>query len=170
MAEPFIGEIRMWGLTFAPKYWAMCDGQVMNPAENQALYALIGTTFGGNGVTTYKLPDLRGRTPLHRGQETNMGQYGGQERVTLSLATLASHTHSFLADADAGDSGRPKDTTVLAKSKQGVSMYGSPTKLVAMNPGCIGPADIGDQSHANMQPSTVIHFCIALQGLFPSRN
>ena len=170
MAEPFIGEIRMWGCTFAPVNWAMCNGQTMSLTENQALYALIGTTFGGNGVTNYKLPDMRGRTPLHRGQETYMGQYGGQERVTLSLATLASHTHTFLADADIGNSSKPTDATVFAKAATSGTPYGTPTKLVAMNPDCIGSTDVGGQPHENMQPTTVINFCIALQGLFPSRN
>jgi microcystin-dependent protein len=168
MSEPFIGEIRMWGLNFAPKHWAMCDGQSVAINDNQILFALLGTQYGGNGVQTYNLPDFRGRTPVHRGQETYLGGYGGQERVELVEGTMAAHTHSFLADADVGDSGRPKTTTVLAKGSK--SMYGSPNTLVDMNPGCIGATENGNQSHENMQPTTVINFCIALQGLFPSRN
>ena len=166
MSEPFLAEIKLVGFNFAPRGWAFCDGQIMPINQNQSLYSLLGTTYGGDGRTSYALPDLRGRTPLHVGDGYQLGQKGGAETVTLTAAEIAAHTHTFKASNSAGDN-RSGSNEVLATAP----MYRSPeaSTTTALRSGTITNAG-GGQAHNNMQPYTTLGFTIALQGLFPSRN
>ncbi|MBU0969734.1 MAG: tail fiber protein [Proteobacteria bacterium] len=175
MAEPFVGEIKMTGFNFAPRNWALCDGQTMQINQNQALYALLGNSFGGDGRSTFKLPDLRGRTPIGEGND-GMGQYytrgqaGGQEVVALTEGNMPTHTHEFragIAVSDKQNLGNKSDR-ILAKSS-GLPAYGPAANLTQMNPSTITKTG-GNSFHENVQPSLVINFVIALQGTYPSRN
>lgn len=168
MAEPFLAEIRIFSFTFAPKNWALCNGQFLPINQNQPLFALLGTTFGGNGQTTFALPDLRGRTPIHVGNNHTLGQSGGEQAHTVSVAELPTHTHVLNASSSAGDSAAPANTNVLANAR--TSTYGSPDNLVALAPAAISNIG-GSQAHLNMQPFLTLSFCIALtSGIFPSPN
>jgi microcystin-dependent protein len=171
MSEPFLGEIRMWACAFAPKNWAYCNGGTMSIAQNEALYACLGTNFGGDGRTNFMLPDMRGRVPVCQSQNYVMGVDFGYENVTLNLNQLAAHTHEFTAVNDDGASGSPVKSYTFAKSNSttGNTPYGQAASLQSLNPATIG-ATGGGQSHTNVQPSTVVNFCISLSGLFPSRN
>ncbi|WP_281560778.1 tail fiber protein [Thalassomonas sp. RHCl1] len=177
MAEPFISEMRMFGFNFAPRKWALCDGQELPINQNQTLFALIGTTFGGDGRSNFALPDMRGRVPVHRGDYQAMGAQGGSEQVALSEAQLPPHSHSLEATSDNGE------TRVFAGSSLAagydsrnnrlypVDMYKAPvtSELTTLNSASITDAG-GGLPHENMQPSLVVNFCIALEGVFPSRN
>ncbi len=179
MSEPFISEIRMFGFDYAPKGWALCNGQILPIAQNQALYALIGTEYGGDGVSTLALPELRGRVPVHVDQRTAYAQrrgiIGGMENVPLTLETLGAHTHPMYAaneNGDAGLVGKKGDrmiATSIYNDGSPVAVYGPPTSLTNMNTGTTKPIGSGE-AHYNIQPSMVINFCIALQGVFPPRN
>jgi microcystin-dependent protein len=162
VAEPFLGEIRLMSFSFAPKGWALCNGQFLPINQNQALFALLGTTYGGNGQTTFALPDLRGRAPIHVGDGFTQGQIAGEEAHTLTQNELPPHNHSFSASSTNADT---PDATILAKSNNVYGPAGNPTTL---SPAAISKT--GSQPHENMQPYAVISFCIALQGIFPSRN
>ncbi len=178
--EPFLGEIRMVGFNFAPQGYAACDGQILSIAQNSALFALLGTTFGGDGVTTFALPDLRGRVPIHQGQGLGlsprvMGETAGEENHTLVVAELAAHSHPVSVNpacsAEDGTTGSPVNNVpaVPAAGATGVSAYASPaTSTMAPSTGTAGPAG-GSQPHNNMQPFEVVNFIIALNGVFPSR-
>ncbi|NCO02470.1 MAG: phage tail protein [Epsilonproteobacteria bacterium] len=172
MAEPFLGEIRIFGCNCAPKGWAMCDGTTMEISKNQALYALLSTQFGGNGITTFNLPDLRGRVPVHIGNGYFSGQYGGVEEVTLDASELASHTHLLEASAEDGTSAIARGgESLLANDPDGNKLFGAASSLVATNEANVSSSSNGGPiAHNNMQPSSVMNFCIALEGLFPSRN
>ena len=162
MAEPFLGEVRLMSFVFAPKGWALCNGQFLPINQNQALFALLGTMYGGNGQTTFALPDLRSRVPIYTGNGHTLGERGGEESHTLTQNELPQHNHGMQASSTNADT---PDTTILAKSN---NVYGP-----AGNPTTLSPASIsvtGAQPHNNMQPYAVISFCIALQGIFPSRN
>ncbi len=171
----YIGEIRMFGCSWAPKEWALCNGDTLPMTSNPALYSLIGTQFGGDGTTTFKLPDLRGRVPVHIGTDYSssygQGQMGGQEHVTLTEHTLANHFHTLNATSDAGTGASAKGgASLLAHNTQGTeALYGSAASLVDMSAASVSQTG-GGQPHANMQPTTVINFCIALHGSYPSRN
>ncbi|MBL4672531.1 MAG: phage tail protein [Arenicella sp.] len=170
MSEPFLAEIRMVGFNFAPRGWAFCDGQILPINQNQSLYSLLGTTYGGDGRTSFALPDLRSRTPLHTGDAFLLGQKSGAETVTLSAAQIAAHTHAVKASSTEGDlrAGKGK---VLARSTAGSLAYRAPEagSNTALRSGTVTNAG-GGQAHDNMQPYTTLSFTIALQGLFPSRN
>lgn len=178
MAEPFLGEIKLVGFNFAPRGWAYCDGQMLPINQNQSLYSLLGTTFGGDGRTTFALPDLRGRTPIHTGDaystgdDYSLGQRGGLENVTLTVDEMPVHAHGMLASSNmAMKSSVSPNQEVLADTSSGLPIY-SPSglgSLVELNENAVTYAG-GSQAHNNMQPSIVVGFCIALQGLFPSRN
>lgn len=173
MAEPFLAEIRIIGFTFAPRGWAFCNGQILPITQNQSLYALLGTNYGGDGRASFALPDLRSRSPLHKGEGHQLGQKGGYERVTLSVAQLASHKHALTATdnpADSFGSGALSDH-YLAKDAVGLNSFVEmdTASLVTMNATSISNAG-GGQGHDNMQPSLVLNYCIALKGIFPSRN
>ncbi len=164
MSEPFLAEIRIVGFNFAPRGWAFCDGQILPISQNQSLYSLLGTTYGGDGRTSFALPDLRSRTPIHEGDGHQLGQKDGAETVTLSAAEIAAHTHAVKATSDPGNNPNlPGD--VLAS----VQAYRDAGSLTALRSGTVTNAG-GGQAHDNMQPYLTLAFCIALQGLFPSRN
>ena len=166
MAEPFLSEIRIMSFSFAPKGWALCDGQLLPINQNQGLFSLLGTTFGGDGRVNFALPDLRGRTPIHVGGGHALGERGGEQAHTLSIAELPTHTHVLSASASQGNDPNPANH-VLA-SPLNLS-YGATASLVSMAPQSITNAG-GSQAHLNMQPFLTLNFSIALQGIFPSSN
>jgi microcystin-dependent protein len=167
MAEPFLSEIRIFSFNFAPKGWAMCNGQFMPINQNQALFALLGTTYGGNGQTTFALPNLQGRTPIHEGSGHTLGEVGGEQAHTLSIAELPSHSH--LVNASSADGALAVPTNNYWGSHSERPYSANIANLVAMNPSVIGTTG-GSQPHLNMQPYLTLAFCIALQGIFPSQN
>lgn len=172
MAEPFIGEIRLFGFGFAPANWATCDGQLLNIVQNQALYALIGTTYGGNGSTNFNLPDLRGRTVLHRSTTDPTyleGAKGGTETVTLTAASqLPAHTHALNANSAAGSTNVPQGNVPAAVATANQSAYAT----AKASPATVLPSlsSTGGAAHNNTQPSLTVNYCIALMGYFPSRG
>lgn len=168
MAEPFLSEIRIMSFVFAPKGWALCNGQLLPINQNQGLFSLLGTTFGGDGRVNFALPDLRGRTPIHVGSGHSLGERGGEQAHTLSIAELPEHVHVLNASSSDANNALPFANSagnLLAKSPQQV--YSAPQNLVAMNPGSVTNVG-GSQAHLNMQPFLTLNFCIALQGIFPS--
>lgn len=166
MAEPFLSEIRIMSFQFAPKGWALCNGQLLPINQNQALFSLLGTTFGGDGRVNFALPDQRGRTPIHVGSGHTLGERGGEPAHTLSIAELPTHTHVQNASSSQGSTNDPTGA-VIAKSAQ--NAYAAPANLSAMNSGVVSNTG-GSQAHLNMQPFLTLSFCIALQGIFPSPN
>jgi len=172
MAEPFLAEIRMVGFTFAPRGWGFCDGQILPINQNQSLYSILGTTYGGDGRTTFALPDLRGRTPIHVGRSDGgqfhaEGQKSGEETHTLSTPEMPEHTHYLQANSNPGNQFSPAGHT-LASLLDSYVDYSASTR-VQLRSGTITNTG-GGQAHENMQPYLAVNFCIALQGLFPSRN
>lgn len=167
MAEPFLSEIRIMSFVFAPKGWALCNGQLLPINQNQALFALLGTTYGGNGQTDFALPDLRARTPIHMGNGHGLGERAGEQSHTLSIAELPLHSHVLNASTANADTDSPSNTVVLARAA--LDLYRSPTSLAAMDQTIVGAVG-GSQPHQNMQPFLTLSFCIALQGIFPSQN
>ncbi len=171
MSEPFLAEVRMVGFNFAPRGWAFCDGQILPINQNQSLFSLLGTTYGGDGRTSFALPDLRSRTAIHVGNSNGggdhlLGQKGGEETHTLAANEMPQHTHT----AQATNTPSIDDDPTNRVLGQGPSnMYAAHSASVAMGSGMIANAG-GGQAHNNMQPYSVVNFCIALQGLFPSRN
>src|SRR5947208_14128794 len=163
MAEPFLSEVRIMSFVFAPKGWALCDGQLLPINQNQPLFSLLGTTFGGDGRVNFALPDLQGRTPIHVGSGHTLGERGGEQAHTLSIAEVPQHSHTFngtTANADA-----PVPTANLFGTVANV--YTGPTNLTSLHPATVTNAG-GSQAHLNMEPFLVLNFCIALQGIFPS--
>ncbi|MBO9557898.1 MAG: phage tail protein [Caulobacter sp.] len=179
MTEPYLGEIRMFGGNFAPVGWAMCDGQIVSIAENDALYTLLGTTYGGDGVNTFGLPDLRGRVATHQGSKNGqtyvMGQMTGVETVTLTTNQMPAHTHPFFAAGTAATVGTPTALTMISdQSPTGTVLnaytpYNAANDQVPLTPNSTTPAG-GGQPHDNMQPYLGINFIIATSGIFPSQN
>jgi microcystin-dependent protein len=167
MAEPFLSEVRIMSFVFAPKGWALCNGQLLPINQNQALFSLLGTTFGGDGRVNFALPDLRGRTPIHVGSGHTLGERGGEQAHTLSIAELPEHVHLAQASSQAGNGFVP--TNNLLARIEGVDAYAPAASLVALNPGTVTNTG-GSQAHLNMQPFLTVSFCIALQGIFPSPN
>ncbi|HJX90798.1 MAG TPA: tail fiber protein [Pyrinomonadaceae bacterium] len=165
MAEPFLSEIKILSFNFAPKGWAMCNGQLLPINQNQALFSLLGTTFGGDGRVNFALPDQRGRTPIHVGGGHTLGEKAGEQTHTLTIGELPTHTHSLQATNTNAATNDPTDA-VLANS---TASYHAPTNLTALNPGSVTNSG-GSQAHLNMQPYLTLTFCIALQGIFPSPN
>jgi microcystin-dependent protein len=170
MSEPFLGQVMIVGFNFAPRGWAMCDGQLLPINQNQSLYSLLGTTFGGDGRTTFALPDLRSRTPVHPGDMISLGEKGGPETVTLSLREIGSHTHELRGTTANGDAFKGENNRSFATANDPADdIYGSAANLTPMNGNIISHVG-GGQDHTNIQPMLVLTFVIALQGLFPSRN
>jgi microcystin-dependent protein len=167
MAEPFLSEIRMMSFNFAPKGWALCNGQFLPINQNQALFSLLGTTYGGNGQTTFALPDLRGRTPIHTGSGNILGQAGGQTSHTLTQSEMPQHVHALNGTSNAATTDTPAGTVELAQAA--IDVFRQPTSLVAMEAGAVSSTG-GSQAHENMMPYLTLSFCIALQGIFPSQN
>ena len=165
MAEPFLSEIRIMSFNFAPKGWALCNGQLLPINQNQALFALLGTTFGGNGQTTFALPNLQGTSPIHTGQGFTLGTKGGESSHTVSIQEMPQHNHFWQASSqDANQS--PAAGAVLGR---GNNLYRAASNLTTIHPATLGNTG-GSQAHNNMQPYLVLSFCIALQGIFPSPN
>lgn len=170
MAEPFLSEIRIMSFVFAPKGWALCNAQLLPINQNQALFSLLGTTFGGDGRVNFALPDLRGRTPIHVGSGHTLGERGGEQAHTLSIAEIPTHTHVLNATNNNATVANPAaNNTTLSYARAGNQMYGPSQNLVAMNPAMVSTVG-GSQAHLNMQPFLTLSFCIALQGIFPSPN
>ena len=167
MAEPFLSEIRIFSFNFPPKGWAFCNGQFLPINQNQALFALLGTTYGGNGQTTFALPDLRGRAPIHKGSGFILGQKGGESSHALTLAEMPTHTHILNASSTDGALATPVNNFPGSHSERPYSSDAS--NLVAMN--ASGTSNVGgNQPHENRMPSFALNICIALQGIFPSQN
>ena len=177
MADPFVSEMRMFGFGWAPRSWAKCDGQLLAINQNETLFSLLGTAFGGDGRTTFGLPDMRGRAPMHGmgGGSVAMGARGGVESVTLTTEQMAGHTHEMKATTSNGNTKEFGGNMMAAgydkraTKQQPVNMYGSATNLVNLNAQSVS-TNGSDLSHDNMQPSIVVNFCIALLGVFPSRS
>lgn len=167
MAERFLSEIRIMSFIYAPQGWALCNGQFLPINQNQALFSLLGTTYGGNGQTTFALPDLRGRVPIHMGGGHTLGERGGEQAHTLSISELPTHLHLMNATS-ANGANTPSNTTVLATSNP-QAVYAAAANLVAMDPSSVTNTG-GSQAHLNMQPFLTLNFCIALTGIFPSQN
>jgi microcystin-dependent protein len=168
MAEPFLGEISPIAFTFAPRNWAFCNGQTLAIIQNEALFSIIGTTYGGDGMTTFQLPDLRGRAIVHNGPNYSIGQKGGVEGVTLNANTMPAHTHVPQCSKEVGTVRKP---TGAAWAGYGATLYkgnGSSPNAVMAN--TLVPATGGSQPHSNLQPYLCIPFIICLVGIFPSRN
>lgn len=166
MAEPFLSEIRIFSFVFAPKGWALCNGQLLPINQNQALFSLLGTTFGGDGRVNFALPDNRGRTPIHVGSGHTLGEKGGEQAHTLSISEIPTHTHVFVGSNNPADLPQSDGTSYLGQIN---NTYGAAANLVALSPECITNTG-GSQAHLNMQPFLTLSFCIALQGIFPSPN
>lgn len=163
MSDPFLGELKLMSFNFPPRGWAACNGQLLPLNQNQALFSLLGTMYGGNGQTSFALPDLRGRVPVHVGAGFTQGQRAGEEVHTLSGQELAAHNHLVNASSTPGNAADP---TMLAQFSDG---YGGTTSLTSLHPATVGSVG-GSQPHENRQPYLVLNWCIALQGIFPSRD
>lgn len=172
MSEPFVGEIRMFAGNFAPRGWAFCDGQLLAVSQNDALFSLLGTIYGGDGRTTFGLPDMRGRLPIHAGHgpglsERRLGAKGGAEKVTLTVNQMPSHGHTYNATTATGTANSPLDALVGESPTVDVFSESTPTDRLAStaitNTG-------GSQSHTNEMPYLCVHFIIALFGIYPSRH
>jgi microcystin-dependent protein len=167
MADPFLAEIRVVSFGYAPQGWALCNGQFLPINQNQALFSLLGTTYGGDGRTTFALPDLRGRTPIHVGDGHVLGERGGEEAHTLTVAELPAHTHAGNASSSPGDD--PDPTGNLLASPLNLSYRAPGAGQTSLAPATVASVG-GSQAHENMQPYLALNFCIALTGIFPSPN
>ena len=169
MAEPFLSEIRLMSFVFAPKGWALCNGQLLPINQNQALFSLLGTTFGGDGRVNFALSDLRGRAPIHVGSGHTLGERAGETAQTLSLAQLPQHIHVATGTNNNATAATPAPPGTVGYAKSAVAIYGPVAAPVAMSPSTASNTG-GSQAHENRQPTLVLSFCIALQGIFPSPN
>ncbi len=165
MSEPFLGEIKIVSFNFAPKGWALCNGQLLPISQNQALFSLLGTTYGGDGRTTFALPDLRGRVPFHFGNGHVQGEVGGEEAHTLNLQELPAHAHTPNGSSNGASAASPAGNVWASTAAGGYSASADTT----LNPASVTSTG-GGQAHQNMSPFLALNFCIALQGIFPSRN
>lgn len=165
MSEPFLAEIRIVSFNFPPRGWAFCNGQLLPINQNQGLFSLLGTTYGGDGRVNFALPNLQGKTPIHMGNGHTLGEASGAAAHTLSIAELPTHSHQANASSDQATVNTPT-SNVLAQSG---SIYDSARSLTAMRSNTVANVG-GSQAHNNMQPYLVLNFCIALQGIFPSPN
>jgi microcystin-dependent protein len=170
MAEPFLSEIRIMSFNFPPKGWAFCNGQLLPINQNQPLFALLGTTYGGNGQTNFALPNLQGRLPIHMGSGHNLGEAGGEYAHTLSLSEMPQHIHFMNASNSTGDKVNPNFSgTGFVLAQDPGNVYGAVQSLTTLNAGTITKVG-GSQAHTNTQPYLALNFCIALQGIFPSQT
>jgi microcystin-dependent protein len=165
VAEPFLSEIRIMSFGYAPRDWAMCNGQLLPINQNQALFSLLGTTYGGNGQTNFALPDLRGRTPIHEGSGHTLGERGGEQAHTLTISEMPTHIHTVNASADNATDLLPTGKVLAASN----NLYTTPASLTSLLPAQVVSVG-GSQAHLNMQPFLALNFCIALVGIFPSPN
>jgi microcystin-dependent protein len=164
MAEPFLSEIRIMSFVFAPRGWALCNGQLLPINQNQALFSLLGTTFGGDGRVNFALPDLRARRPSHVGSGHTLGERGGEQAHTLSISEIPTHAHVAQASTDTGNLQDPTGQVLATVPGR---IYADANSLVALRADTVTNVG-GSQAHLNMQPFLVLSFCIALQGIFPS--
>jgi microcystin-dependent protein len=164
MAQPFVGEIRMFAGNFAPAGWAFCDGQLLSISENETLFVLIGTTYGGDGQSTFALPDLRGRIPIHQGNGFILAETGGAEQITLTVQQIAAHSHPLIATTSVANQSSPSNNVVAQSTA--ADLYIEDTATAALAASAIGPVG-GSQPHTNFQPYLCIEFIISLFGLFP---
>jgi microcystin-dependent protein len=169
MADPFLGEIRTFGFGYTPRNWAACNGQLLPINQNQALFALLGTMYGGNGTTNFALPDLRAATPLHVGPGVTQGQRGGADNITLAIGEVPAHGHSLMGTTELANSNLPAGAVPAAKGRTGVTRFAASGSDAQLASGAIS-SHAGGQPHSNTQPSLVLNLCIALAGIFPSRN
>jgi microcystin-dependent protein len=166
MADPFLSEIRIFSFGFAPKGWTQCNGQLMPINQNQALFSLLGTTYGGDGRVNFGLPNLQSRVPIHMGQGHTLGEKGGEQAHTLSISEMRQHVHVAQATSAEGNAAPPANN-ILANTP--ALIYVPPANLTALQPATLGNVG-GSQAHLNMQPYLTLNFCIALQGIFPSQT
>lgn len=166
MSEAYIGEIRMFAGNYAPQGWALCNGQILNISENEALYTLLGTTYGGDGQTTFALPDLQGRIPVHKSTNYPLGAKAGTENVTLTTNELPAHTHSALASSAVGDTPSPAN---MVWSSTDATHFATSGATVSMHPSSLSSVG-GNMPHDNMMPATTISFIISLYGVYPSQS
>jgi microcystin-dependent protein len=173
MAFPFVAEIRIFPFSFAPAGWAFCDGQLLPTAQNDALFMLLGTTYGGDGTMNFALPDMQGSAPMHPGQGPvslhSLGETGGSDTVTLLDSEMPAHSHALAAATNPSLVKLPAPNLAMARSRNGNAYQDTPGNQVAMNSNAIGPAG-GGLPHNNMQPYLTLNFCIALQGVMPPRS
>jgi microcystin-dependent protein len=167
MAQPYVGEIRMFAGSFPPAGWAFCDGQLMPISENETLFNLIGTTYGGDGRETFAMPDLRGRLPLHQGNGFTLAETGGVEEVTLTVQQLPAHGHPLLASQNLASASSPAGAILATTVAPMLTPYGSDMPLGALSPQSVAPVG-GSQPHTNIQPYLCVSFIISLFGIFPS--
>ncbi|MGW5237399.1 phage tail protein [Monashia sp. NPDC004114] len=167
MAQPYVGEIRMFAGNFAPAGWAFCDGQLLPISENETLFQLIGTTYGGDGESTFAMPDLRGRIPLHFGNGMALAETGGVEEVTLTIQQIPSHSHPFLGSTTTAGTNSPNNNILALSTGSTIFPYGTDQPLTKLKAGSISPRG-GSQPHTNFQPYLCINFIISLFGIFPS--
>lgn len=165
MAQPFVGEIRMFAGNFAPAGWMFCEGQLLPISENETLFQLIGTTYGGDGESTFALPDMRGRIPIHQGNGFILAETGGAEEITLTVNQIAAHSHALLASGDIANTANP-ETNVVARSGQ-LQTFINSAPANAMAPQFVGPVG-GSQPHTNFQPYICLNYIISLFGIYPS--
>lgn len=170
MAEPFLSEIRLMSFGFAPRGWAQCNGQVLPISQNQALFSLLGTTFGGDGRVNFALPDFRGRAPVHAGPGVVLGERGGEQAITLDASQLPTHAHApMVASAEVASSASASGAVLAKKGRFGADIYAATAHLTSLAPDSVAAVG-GSQAHLNMQPFLTIGFVIALQGIFPRPN
>lgn len=175
MADPFVAEIRIFPFNFAPKGWAFCDGQLLPISQNTALFSLCGVTYGGDGKSTFALPNMQGNAPMHPGQCPglslhDLGETGGSETVTLLESEIPAHSHALMANAVVGDTNAPSPGVSLARSHNATAYQTTANQnLTQLNLSALSPVG-GDQPHNNMMPYLAFNFCIALQGVFPPRT
>lgn len=169
MSQPFVGEIRIFAGNFAPVGWAFCDGQAMAISENDVLFTLIGTTYGGDGQETFNLPNLQGRLPVHVGSGFQLGQAAGTEQVTLTVQQIPAHSHALIASAATGTAASPLGSLLAASGSSNVYRTGPAPGGAALSNQTVGPAG-GSQPHSNMQPYLCVNFIISLYGIFPTQT
>lgn len=174
MSNVFIGQINIVGFNFPPRGWAFCNGQILSIAQNTALFSILGTTYGGDGRTTFALPNLQGRAPMHWGNgaglpQVVLGEEGGVESVTLTLDEMAQHTHTLNGTNDNANAPGPGNDVLAKTGTPPGNLYGNAAPNTSLSPQAISFAG-GNQPHTNLQPYLALNFCIALQGIFPSRN
>jgi microcystin-dependent protein len=178
MTQPFLGQIQPYGFSFAPRGWALCNGQLLSITQNTALFSLLGTMYGGNGTVTFALPNLQSRVPVHKGTlaggpNFDQGEEGGVESVTLSLTDTPAHNHAFVGTNVNANGRVPLDGSAFATSVPSLTNgYYATTgnSLTTINPGTLAPYNGAGQPHTNLQPYLTISWCIAMQGVFPARN
>ena len=178
MTQPFLGQIQPFGFGFAPRQWAQCNGQTLSIQQNAALFSLLGTMYGGNGTSTFQLPNLQSRVPMHFGPSPGgetyfQGEIAGEENVTITISTMPGHNHNFVGSSQNAADARPSNGVALATVYQGSTaptpLYGTPSPPQPLNPNSLATVG-GNQYHTNIQPYQAINWCIAMFGIFPSRS